>query len=38
MKDAEEVKALDYAQMDEWDTFESFVDEAKEALKSYFHW
>jgi phage terminase small subunit len=33
MKDAEAVKALDYAQMDEWETFMSAVEDCKKHLE-----
>lgn len=33
MKDAEEVKAFDFAQLDEWDTFMDTVEKTKDELK-----
>lgn len=33
MKDADEIKAFDFAQLDEWDTFMDAVEETKDVLK-----
>ena len=37
MKDASEVKAVDYEQMDEWDSFMDVVEKVKEQLKPLSH-